>query len=118
VAAVQWLGHELAWDTPWLRLAALSSLIVVNIAMLLGYLGLRGGASAARHNRALAWLLCGIAVTYAAVLAIPALALRFGLPQGGGVLTVAALLALMAAAIGWRLLRTRAGADGMPGLSA
>ncbi len=107
VAGVQLLGQTLGWGEAWLRLAALSSLVVANLALLLAFLGDGSLPRGARGNRALGWLLVGLGVSSALVLGIAPLALRFGLPAGPGVLWAAAALLMAAAVLAARLLRLR-----------
>jgi len=80
VAAVQWVAHGAGWSDEWRRAAALGSVIVTNLAMLVWFrvgprvLGTHAG------NRAFAWLLAGLAVACGLVLAIAPLTRQFGLP--------------------------------------
>ena len=80
VGAVQVLGHYQDWSTPWMRFAALTSLIVANLVLLLGFLGAAQERAALRGNRALKWLLLGVGSAYGMVVLIAPLAQRFGLP--------------------------------------
>ena len=107
VAAVQLLGHTLGWGETWLRLAALGSLIVTNLALLLAFLGGRSVRRSTQGNRVLGWLLVGLAVSSASVLGIEPLAHRFGFPVGAGVQWAAAALLLAAAVLATRLLSGR-----------
>jgi len=80
VAAVQWVAHGAGWSDEWRRAAALGSVIVTNLAMLVWFrvgtrlLGTHAG------NRAFAWLLAGLAAACGLVLAIAPLTRQFGLP--------------------------------------
>jgi Ca2+-transporting ATPase len=123
VGAVQVLGHWGHWPAPWLRFAALSSLIAGNLAMLAWFLGrlpeslAAAGRPAARPpNRALLGLLTGLCLTYALVLLLAPLAQRFGLPEGPAVQAVGALLLVGAALSALRLhiTRTRLARPGGP----
>ena len=107
VAAVQLLGHTLGWGEAWLRLAALGSLIVTNLALLLAFLGGRSVRRSTQGNRVLGWLLVGLAVSSASVLGIEPLAHRFGFPVDAGVQWAAAALLLAAAVLATRLLSGR-----------
>ena len=104
VVAVQLLGQQLGWSEPWLRLAALSSLALTNLALLMAFLGASSLHRGALGNRALGWLLVALAVSYAAVLGIAPLAQRFGFPADAGMAWAAAALLLPAALLASRLL--------------
>ncbi len=110
VGAVQVLGHVQDWATPWLRFAALSSLVVSNLAMLAWFLGAGKTRAAWRDNRALLWLVLAICIGYALVLLITPLARQFGLPQGAGVQATVMFLLAAAAASAYRLRSASAGA--------
>ena len=107
VAAVQLLGQQLGWGEPWLRLAALGSLVVANLALLLVFLGGRSVRLSTHGNRALGWLLVGLGVSSALVLGIEPLAQRFGFPAGASMAWAAAALLLAAAVLAARLLSGR-----------
>ena len=104
VTAVQLLGQQLGWGEPLLRLAALSSLALTNLALLMAFLGAGSRRRGALANRALGWLLVALAVSYAAVLGIAPLAQRFGFPADAGMAWAAAALLLPAALLAARLL--------------
>jgi P-type Ca2+ transporter type 2C len=107
VGAVQVLGHLFDWSTHWMRFAALSSLIVANLAMLVWFLGIAKTPSAVRDNRALLWLLLSICAAYALVLLIAPLAQQFGLPQGTDNRPAIAVLLTCALVAAYRLRTTR-----------
>jgi P-type Ca2+ transporter type 2C len=108
VGAIQVLGHLLDWPTPWMRFAALSSLIIANLAMLVWFLGVVKTPSAVCHNRALLWLLLSICTAFALVLLIGPLARQFGLPLGADNAAAIAILLTGTLAAAYRLWTTRA----------
>jgi P-type Ca2+ transporter type 2C len=107
VGVIQVAGHVLDWPTPWMRFAALSSLIAANLLMLLWFLGLAKTRRAVRDNRALLWMLLGICAAFAMVLLIAPLARQFGLPQGAKNHFSIVILLIFALAAAYRLRMTR-----------
>ena len=103
--AVQWFGRQAAWNDETLRLAALGSIVVGNLAMLQWFRHRRrgaGGHRAGTTNRAFAALIVGVCVLSGAVLLLAPLRAAFGLPA----VPVGAVLALLvppAVWAGWRL---------------
>ena len=108
VAAIQVVGRGLGLDAPWLRLGALASVIVANLAMLSWFRAGAAGAHAARPiNRTFQWLLIGICAASSAVLLIGPLTAGFGLPDDVRLRGSTLMLVLIA---GWAAWRLRAGA--------
>jgi Ca2+-transporting ATPase len=92
-----------------LRLAALSSIVVANLAMLFGFRG--GFAAPGRGNRVFDGLLLGVCLFYGLVLLVPALRQAFGFParlEEGWAVAVLALPALWAGGRLWRSARSAA----------
>lgn len=116
VAAIQLAGRVLGLQAPWLRLGALASVIVANLAMLSWFRAEAVGALAVRPiNRTFQWLLIGICAASAAVLLIGPLTARFGLPDDARLRSATLVLALIA---GWAAWRLRAPAAPTPRASA
>jgi P-type Ca2+ transporter type 2C len=105
---VQAAGHALGLSDAALRLAALSSIVVANLAMLFGFRG--GFASPRRSNRVFDALLLGVCAFYGLILLVPALRQAFGFPALLPAGWVAAVLAAPALWAGWRLWRPGAAA--------
>ncbi|MDE2094057.1 MAG: HAD-IC family P-type ATPase [Burkholderiales bacterium] len=104
VAAIQLAGRALGLPAPWLRLGALASVIVANLAMLSWFRAGAAGALVARPiNRTFLWLLIGICAASAAVLLIGPLSAAFGLPDDARLRAATLVLALVAGWAGWRL---------------
>jgi P-type Ca2+ transporter type 2C len=109
MAMARWAPMSAPMSAEWSRVLALSAVIVVNIAMLVGF---RRGTLRWRRaprraaNRSFWWLLSALAVAYGAVLAVPLFAHAFAFPValplqaaglvliGSGVLIALALLML------------------------
>ena len=80
VVAVQLGVRAAGWGDEWSRAAALGSVIVTNVAMLVWFrVGARSLQMHAR-NRAFAWLLAALAAACGLVLGIEPLTRQFGLP--------------------------------------
>lgn len=99
VIASQWLGHMAQLSDEGLRLAALVTIVVGNLAMLRWF---RGGR-APRVNPAFEWLRLGVCVLGLPVLLIPGASAAFGLPAELDARWVLALLGVPAAWAAWRL---------------
>ena len=99
VIASQWLGHMARLSDEGLRLAALVTIVVGNLAMLRWF---RGGR-APRVNPAFEWLRLGVCALGLAVLLIPGASAAFGLPADLDAPWVVALLAIPIIWAGWRL---------------
>jgi Ca2+-transporting ATPase len=107
VAAVQWVGHRAGWPDETLRLAALTSIIVANLAMLWWF---RTGFTARQHtNRIFDALLLGVSLFYGAVLLVHPLSAAFGFPTSVEPHWIAVGLAVTAGWSAWRLARGRGG---------
>jgi len=107
VVASQWLGHMAQLSDEGLRLAALVTIVVGNLAMLRWF---RGGR-APRVNPAFEWLRLGVCVLGLAVLLIPGASAAFGLPAELDARWVLALLGVPAAWAAWRLVAYSGAAD-------
>jgi magnesium-transporting ATPase (P-type) len=96
VLAVQVGVRAAGWSDEWSRAAALASVVLTNLAMLVWFRV--GTRSLRRHagNRAFAWLLAALAVACGLVVSIAPLTRQFGLPVD--VALQAAGLALIATA--------------------
>jgi Ca2+-transporting ATPase len=109
---VQVVGHQAGWNDEALRLAALASIVLGNLAMLQWFRHRRraSGLHRARTtNRAFRALIVGVCVLSAAVLLLAPLRAAFGLPA----VPLAAVLALLvppAVWAGWRLRPVPGGA--------
>ncbi len=109
VVAVQFGVRAAGWGDEWSRAAALGSVVLTNVAMLVWF---RTGTQALRRhagNRAFAWLLAGLAAACGVVLSVAPLTRAFGLPvapavQAAGWLLMAAA-ALAALGLGWQRRR-------------
>jgi P-type Ca2+ transporter type 2C len=80
VVAVQFGVRAAGWGDEWSRGAALGSVVLTNVAMLVWF---RTGARSLRQhagNRAFAWLLAALAAACGLVLGIEPLTRQFGLP--------------------------------------
>jgi len=99
VVVSQWLGHMAQLSDEGLRLAALVTIVVGNLAMLRWFRGTR----ALHVNPAFEWLLLGVCVLGLAVLLIPGASAAFGLPAELDARWVLALLGMPAAWAAWRL---------------
>ena len=107
VAAVQWVGHRAGWPDETLRLAALTSIIVANLAMLWWF---RTGFTARQHtNRIFDALLLGVSLFYGAVLLVHPLSAAFGFPTSVEPHWIGVGLAVTAGWSAWRLARGRGG---------
>ena len=100
VVASQWLGHMARLSDEGLRLAALATIVVGNLAMLRWF---RGGR-APHVNPAFEWLRLGVCALGLAVLLIPGASTAFGLPAELDARWVLALLGVPAAWAAWRLV--------------
>jgi P-type Ca2+ transporter type 2C len=80
VVGVQLGVRAAGWSDEWSRAAALGSVVLTNLAMLVWFRV--GGRSLRPHaaNRAFAWLLAALAVACGAVLSLAPLTRQFGLP--------------------------------------
>ncbi len=110
VAAVQAGARWAEWSAPCSRVAALSSVIATNIAMLVWF---RAGPPALHpkaSNQVFMWLLVALAAAYGAVLAMPPLTRQFGFPVDPALGWAGiGLIAAAVAAAAWMLrLRPRA----------
>lgn len=99
VVVSQWLGHLAQLSDQGLRLAALVTIVVGNLAMLRWFRGRR----ATRVNRTFEWLRLGVCVLGLAVLLLPRVSAAFGLPVDLDARWVLALLGVPAAWAAWRL---------------
>ena len=99
VVVSQWLGHLAQLSDQGLRLAALVTIVVGNLAMLRWFRGRR----ATRVNRTFEWLRLGVCVLGLAVLLLPRASAAFGLPVDLDARWVLALLGVPAAWAAWRL---------------
>jgi Ca2+-transporting ATPase len=100
VVLVQWLGYRSGWSDPTLRLAALATIVVGNLAMLQWF---RGGPRADRGgNTAFDLLLLGVCALSLAVLLLPRLSAAFGFPANLDMRWTSALLGVPAV---WALRR-------------
>jgi Ca2+-transporting ATPase len=101
VVVSQWLGHRAQLSDEGLRLAAIVTIVVGNLAMLRWF---RGGLQrTSRVNRAFEWLRLGVCVLGLAVLLIPRVSAAFGLPVDLDARWILALLGVPAAWAAWRL---------------
>ena len=101
VVMVQWLGRTASFSDPGLRLAALATIIVGNLAMLQWF---RGGRSHAwRSNRVFHGLVLGVCALSLAVLLVAPLTTAFGLPAALDPRWVLAWLCVPAAWALWNL---------------
>jgi Ca2+-transporting ATPase len=100
VVTSQWLGHMAQLSDEGLRLAALVTIVVGNLAMLRWF---RGGRVPS-VNPAFEWLRLGVCALGLAVLLIPGASAAFGLPAELDARWVLALLVVPAAWAGWRLV--------------
>ncbi len=111
-AVVQVIGQRAGWGDEALRLAALGSIVVGNLAMLQWFRGRRRGAGqrgGRTTNRAFGALIVGVCVLSGAVMLLAPLRTAFGLPA----VPVGAVLALLvppAVWAGWRLRPIAGGA--------
>jgi Ca2+-transporting ATPase len=105
VAAVHWAGQRADWSDDALRLAGLTSIVVANIAMLVGFR--TGFAVVQRPNAAFDALLLGVCAFYGVILLSPPVALAFGFPSGLDVRWIVAALALPAGWAAWRFFSRR-----------
>jgi P-type Ca2+ transporter type 2C len=111
VLAVQGMAQWAAFSEPACRLAALTSVIVANLGLLVWF---RADRHAQRHaqrpaqrpalarpaaNRVFVWLLVGLAAAYGVVLTVAPLTLQFGFPVRADV-RVAGFVLISAAALG------------------
>lgn len=101
VVASQWLGQMAQLSDEGLRLAALVTIVVGNLAMLRWFRG--GFQRAPRVNPAFEWLRLGVCVLGLTVLLIPGASAAFGLPTELDTRWVLALLGMPAAWAAWRL---------------
>jgi Ca2+-transporting ATPase len=101
VVVSQWLGHMAQLSDEGLRLAAIVTIVVGNLAMLRWFRGRLQRTS--RVNPAFEWLRLGVCSLGLAVLLIPGASAVFGLPTELDTRWVLALLGLPAAWAGWRL---------------
>jgi P-type Ca2+ transporter type 2C len=102
VVALQAGARWADWSAPWSRVVALSSVIAVNLAMLVWFRAGPRALHAHAGNRAFAWLLVALGVAYGAVLAIAPLARGFGFPVEPALLWIGlALIAVASAAAPW-----------------
>jgi Ca2+-transporting ATPase len=101
VVLVQWLGYRSGWSDPTLRLAALATIVVGNLAMLQWF---RGGPRADRGgNTAFDLLLLGVCALSLAVLLLPRLSAAFGFPANLDMRWTSALLGVPAVWALWRI---------------
>lgn len=105
VAAVQWAGQRADWSDDALRLAGLTSIVVANIAMLVGFR--TGFAVVRRPNAAFDALLLGVCVFYGVILLSPPVAVAFGFPSGLDLRWVLAAVGLPAGWSAWRFFSGR-----------
>ena len=98
VVVSQWLGHMVRLSDDGLRLAALVTIVVGNLAMLRWF---RGGRTPG-VNPAFEWLRLGVCMLGLAILLIPGASAAFGLPTELDARWVLALLGVPAA---WAALR-------------
>ena len=99
VVASQWLGHMAQLSDEGLRLAALATIVIGNLAMLRWF---RGGRTP-HVNPAFEWLRLGVCALGLATLLIPGASAAFGLPIDLDPRWVLALLGTPAAWAAWRL---------------
>lgn len=99
VVGSQWLGHMAQLSDEGLRLAALATIVVGNLAMLRWF---RGGR-VPHINPAFEWLRLGVCMLGLAILLIPGASAAFGLPTELDARWVLALLGIPAAWAAWRL---------------
>jgi Ca2+-transporting ATPase len=105
VAAVQWAGHRAGWSDEALRLAALTSIVVANLAMLWWF---RAGFGARQPtNRVFDALVLGVSLFYAMVLLLHPVSAAFGFPTSVELHWIALGLVIPAAWSAWRLARGR-----------
>lgn len=99
VVASQWMGRMAQLSDEGLRLAALVTIVVGNLAMLRWF---RGGR-VPRVNPVFEWLRLGVCVLGLAILLIPGASAAFGLPSELDARWVLALLGVPTAWAAWRL---------------